>query len=323
MENFLGRLPHMIRTMIFVLAGCAVVVSASAQQATQSVQAAEQATMTQQVEGGIVTSSMTSSESFAPPSESDPDIGEQIFLQPEQKYQPFSAWTNWNVFWTSNAQLLDDTNGGSDTFMTGVVGGSYLPYLGGNLFAEFSAEQSMFRYARNSSLDFNGLNLSAGLIYVIRELQDLTVFANYNYDLLTVRGFNKEIYHDHAITAGLRKTFVLNRANLVYTSLDADFTLGGWPDYALRHEFAWLAGYQLSLTRMVKLDLYYRLAAQPYRYADRTDLNQLIGGGVTVGVTPWLSVQALSTLGINNSTESQFSYFAANLGGGIGIMVNF
>lgn len=293
-----------------------------AQQATQAVQASEQASMTQQVEGGIVTSSMTSSESFAPASDADSDIGEQILLQPEQKYQPFSAWTNWNVFWTNNAELLDNTNG-SDTFMTGAVGGSYLPYLGSNLFAEFSAEQSMFRYARNSSLDFNGLNLTAGLIYVIRELQDLTVFANYNYDLLTTRGLNREIYHDHAITTGLRKTFVLSRAHLVYTSLSADFTLGGWPDYALRHEFAWLAGYQASLTRIVKLDLYYRLAAQPYRDVNRTDLNQLIGGGVTVGVTNWLSVQALSTLGINESTESQFSYFSANLGGGIGILVNF
>jgi hypothetical protein len=34
-------------------------------------------------------------------------------------------------------------------------------------------------------------------------------------------------------------------------------------------------------------------------------------------------VQALSTIGINRSTESTYNYFAANLGGGIGILVNF
>ena len=305
-----------------LLVGAAVVSPVAAQQASQAVQAQEQALMTQEVEGGLVTSSMTSTESFAPASISDPDIGEQILLQPEQKYQPFSAWTNWNVFWTNNAELLDDTQG-SDTFMTGSLGGSYLPHLGGNLFAEFSVEQSMFRYARNSSLDFSATTLTAGFIYVIRELQDLTLFANYNYDLLTARGLNREIYHDHALMAGMRKTFVLSRAHLFYTSASMDFSLGGWPDYALRHEFAWLTGYQASLTRMLKLDLYYRMAAQPYRYEDRADFNQLIGGGLTVSFTNWLSVQGLSTIGINRSTEEQFSYFSANLGGGIAILVNF
>jgi hypothetical protein len=314
----------MFRTHFLALLLCAAVLpSIRAQQANQAVQAQQQAELPQAVQGGLVSSSMTSAQTFAPASPADSDIGEQVLLQPQQKYQAFSAWTNWNVFWTSNAQLLDDTNGGSDTFLSGTVGGSWLPYLGNNLFADFSAEQSLFRYARNGSLDFNSLRLQAGLIYVVRQLDDLTLFTHYTYDLLTSRGLNSQIYADHVWTVGARKVWTLSRAFLLYGSANADFTLGGEPSYALRNEFSLLGGGQVSLTRCLKLDLYYRVAAQAYRYADRSDFNQLIGGGLSLEITRWLSVQAVSTLGINGSTQSEYDYFAANLGGGVGILVNF
>ncbi len=305
-------------------AACAALLlqSLSAQQATQAVQAQEQSGIAQQVQGGVVSSSMTSSETFAPASPADSDIGDQVLLQPAQKYQAFSAWTNWNILWTNNAALLNDTQG-SDTFLSGTVGGGYMPYFGGNLFGDFSAEQGMFRYARNGSLDFNSLELKAGLVYVIRALGDLTLFGNYTYDMLTARGFNQEIYSDHTLSIGARKVFSINRAHLFYTSATAQFSLGGEPTYALRNDFSVIAGYQASLTRITKLNLYYRVSAQDYTSSGRADFNQLIGGGLSFDVTKWLSVQALSTIGINRSTEGTYNYFAANLGGGIGILVNF
>ena len=306
------------------LAVCAAFMlhSLSAQQASQSVQAQQQANVSQQVQSGIVNSSITSLETFAPASPADPDIGDQILLQPSQKYQPFSAWTNWNVLWTNNAALLNHTQG-SDTYMSGTLGGSYMPYFGNNLFGDFSAEQGIYRYARSSALDFNSLELRAGLVYVIRQLADLTLFGNYTYDLLSSRGFNSEIYSGHSLNIGARKIFTLNRANLFYTSAAAQFTLGGEPGYALHNDFSWIVGYQLSLTRMVRIDLYYRASAQNYFDSSRADFNQLIGGGVSFELTKWLSIQALSTIGINNSNESTYNYFAANLGGGVGILVNF
>jgi hypothetical protein len=296
--------------------------SLAAQDATQAVQAAQQAELSQNVQGGVVGNSISSTESFAPASDSDADLGEQVLLQPAQKYQPFSAWTNWSVFWTNNAELLDDTQG-SDTFLSGTAGFGYMPHLGGNLFLDTSAEQGMFRYSRNSSLDFNSLSVKAGLVYPVRALGDLTFYGYYTYDLLTSRGLNSQIYADHVLSVGARKVFTITRAHIFYAALNADFTVGGEPDYALRNEYSLFAGYQLSLTRNLRLDLYYRLAAQAYTQTDRTDLNQLIGGGVTFEVTKWLSVQAISTIGINSSTESTYSYFAANLGGGVGILVNF
>ncbi len=272
--------------------------------------------------GGSVAGTIGDVERLAPPSGGDPDIGEQVILQPADSYEAFSAWTNWNYFWTSNPDLLDDTRG-SDGLLTGSLGGSFLPYFGNNLFGEFSAEQSIYRYAERTDLDFDALSLTAGLIYVVRELGDLAVFANYGYDLLTDRRWDGEIFHSHTITTGVRKVFPITRGQRAYTSVNADFNLGGWPDYALRNNYAWLTGYQANLTRALKLDLYYQISAQAYLHDDRADLNQLIGGGLTYGLTDWLSVQTTASLGINSSTEEYYSYFAANLGGGIGVLINF
>ena len=72
---------------------------AAAQQATQSVQAAQQAELSQEIQGGLVSSSMSSSESYAPASESDSDIGEQVLLQPAQKYQAFQILAAQKHLW--------------------------------------------------------------------------------------------------------------------------------------------------------------------------------------------------------------------------------
>jgi hypothetical protein len=300
---------------------CAVLAAPAtmAQQATQAVQAQQQVGVSQNVQGGFQSASDTTGQ---PASAWDPDIGKEVMLQSEPKYQPFSAWTNWNVFWTNNAALLNGSQG-SDTFMSGTLGGGYMPHLGANLFLDLSVEQSLFRYARNSSLDFNSLQTKAGLVYVVPALGDLAIFGDYSYDLLTVRGFNKQIYADHTLSVGARKVFSLGSAQLLYTSASADFAIGGEPNYALRNEYAVLVGYQLAITRAVKFDLYYRAAAQDYTDSGRADFNQLMGGGITYEITKWLSVQALSTMGINTSNDSTYSYFAANLGGGVGILVNF
>ena len=289
-----------------------------AQQATQAVQAQQQVGVSQNVRTGLAGASAMAESTEG----HDSDIGKEVLLEPSEKYQPFSAWTNWNVFWTNNAALLNGSQG-SDTFMSGTVGGAYVPHLGGNLYLDLSAEQSMFRYARNGSLDFNSLQTKAGLVYTLPSLGDLAFFGGYTYDLLTSRGLNSQIYADHTLSVGARKVFNVGEAHMFYTSVSAEFTVGGEPNYALRNEFAVLGGYQLAITHYQKFDLYYRAAAQDYTDSGRADFNQLMGGGLSYDVTSWLSVQAISTLGINTSNDDTYSYFAANLGGGVGILVNF
>jgi len=308
---------------LMVAAACFMVMGSARSQSSQASQADERQQLTREtIGGGVRTNTLGGFFSFAPASPSDPDIGEQVLLQPAKQYEAFTVYTNWNAFWTSNPDLLDSTDG-SDTFFVGTLGVNYLPYLGHNLFAEFTVNQSGYRYAKNGDLDFNALVLTAGLIYVVREWDDLAMYARYEYDLLTPRGFTSELFSDQSINFGLRKSWILNRALLAYASAGADFSLGGQPDSALRNDFSMLIGLQLQVTRIVTADLYYRAAAQDYIEGDRADFNQLIGGGFSVDITKWMSVQTLSSIAINRSTDGEFNYFAANLGGGISLQVTF
>jgi len=296
--------------------------------------AAEQAQSPQRIRlgdpfrGSQGSSRISSVTDFAPASPSDSDIGEQVILREPNTYDPWSVYADAGFFWTSNARLLRDSRD-SDTFFTSGVNVNFLPYLGNNLFLEFSGEYRIYRYIENPDLDFNYTGARAGLIYVIRELGDLAVFLQYQYDLLTSRNFFPnsdglaETYHDHTLAYGLRKAFIYSRGLSFYTSYTGEFALGGQPGFALTNSQSFLAGSQIGLTRMVDLDLFYRFTVFTYRQNGRIDVNNLLGGGLTLAPVDWFSIQASSSLIFNHSNESFFSYFAANLGGTVTLSLKF
>ena len=174
---------------------------------------------------------------YAPPSPADPDLGEQRLLIPDQRYQAFSLFANVSEFYTSNAAL---TNGGEqgDWFTAMQFGASWVPRIAGSLYGEVTALQQLYRYADLTGLSFNSLDLGGGLIYVIRELGDLSVFARYNYNLLTNASADDSLYYQQTIRLGLQKPFVFSRAHSATLGFNADLNLDGWPGYALRNRFA-------------------------------------------------------------------------------------
>lgn len=265
---------------------------------------------------------------FAPPSPSDSDIGEQIILKEPNAYDAWSVYADSGFFWTSNARLLRES-AASDTYFTTGINVNFLPYLGNNFFLDFSGQFRIYRYIENPDLDFNYTQGKAGLIYVIRELADTTLFINYQYDLLTSRGFLPNVdeaaqtYAAHTLAYGVRKAFIYSRGLSFYASYTGEFTLGGRPGFALTNAQSFLVGSQVGLTRFLNLDVYYRFTVYDFRQNNRIDVNNLIGGGITLVPVDWLSVQAITTLAFNHSNESFFSYFAATLGGSLSLSVKF
>jgi len=273
-------------------------------------------------------SRISSVTTFAPASPSDSDIGEQVILREPTTYDAWSIYADSGFFWTSNARLLRQSRE-SDTFFTSGINVNYLPYLGNNLFLEFGGQFRIYRYIENPELDFNYTQGRAGLVYVIRELGDLAVFVQYQYDLLTSRNFFPnsdglaETYHDHTLAYGLRKAFIYSRGLSFYASYTGEFVLGGQPGFALTNAQSFLLGTQIGMTRMLDLDVYHRFTIFSYRQNNRIDLNNLLGAGLTFTPFDWLSVQATSSLVFNHSNESFFSYFAANLGGSLTLALKF
>ena len=259
---------------------------------------------------------------YAPPSPADEDLGEQRLLVPSERYKAFTLFANASEFYTSNAYL---SNGGaqSDWFTALQFGGAWVPRITGSLYGEVTALQQLYRYANFNGLNFNSLDLGAGLLYPIRQLDDLTVFARYNYNLLTNDASNQSLFYQQTIRLGLQKPFVFSRAHSGTLGFLTDINLNGWPDYAVRNRFALLAGYQVNLTRVLQANLFYQVAYFPFVETSRQDLNQIVSAGLSLNLSPRFSITASVSGSFNNSNEDYYNYSVLNTGAGISANIKF
>ncbi|MDX2081317.1 MAG: hypothetical protein SFU53_11085 [Terrimicrobiaceae bacterium] len=266
--------------------------------------------------------SFTPADEFAPTSPADPDLGEQLLLTKKQRYRPFSINANWSTTWTSNA-FYTPSNPSSDVLMSAGAELVALPHLGGNFFLEGTGSFRGYRYFRNPVLDFNSVDATAGVLKVFRELWDIGVYGRYEYSGLFNPRSGGELLHEHSLVVGARKMFQFSRAHALFVSAEADFTLGGEPEYALAHDFTFFAAHQVQWTRFVQTSFYYQMQALSFLEGGRADLRNNFGFSVNLQPLRWLTVYSTTWLGWNASTEAEYEFFVANLGGGVGASINF
>lgn len=265
--------------------------------------------------------SFTPEPDFARPSPGDADLGEQLILLEKNQYRSLNLSGGYSTTWTSNA-FYTPSNPSSDVIMGLYADAIFLPHLGANWYFEGGAAIRGFRYFRNPVLDFNAVEATTGLLKIFPEIWDIGVYGRYEYDMLWYPG-GSEILHEHTLAVGARKTWSLSRAQTLFFSFEADFSLGGYPDYAMAHEFTFFASHQVQWTRWFYSSLYYQMAIFDFRYVDRADLRNYLG--IVAGVQPfkWLNVSASSWLGWNASDDSFYDFFVANAGGAITATINF
>jgi hypothetical protein len=255
-----------------------------------------------------------------PRSPADADLGEQSVLLPDDSYEAFTLFSNVTEFYTTNAGL---TNGSEQAdWFTGLqFGGAWVPRITGNLFAEATALQQLFRYANLSGLSFNSLDLGAGLIYVAPELDNLSLFARYNYNFLSNSSSDSSLFYQQTVRLGLNKPFVFSRAHSAMVGLVADLNLDGWPGYALRNRFALLTSYRVDLTRLLQANLFYQIGYFPFAQTARRDWNQLVSLGFTVNINPRFSINTSVSGGFNSSNDALYTYSVLNTG--VGVSANY
>ncbi len=259
---------------------------------------------------------------FAPPSPSDSDLGEQRIYVPDVRYRPLTLFASATEFYTSNARMSHDAPQG-DWFTTAQFGATWLPHISGGLFGEAAVQQQFFRYANLSELSFNSLDVGGGLLYVFRNLADASLFARYNWNLLTDATAGDVIFQQQTIRLGLQKPFIFSRAHSAVLSLQTDFNLAGFPSYALRNRFALLAGYQANLTRHLQASLFYQIAFMPYLDPGRQDWNQILSAGLAYNFNNLLSISGSVSASFNNSSDSFYSYSVLNTGVGAALTLKF
>lgn len=316
------------RKFLPILLGAIIAAAAPASRAQSAAQAAPQMAATEadvsrsDMMGTITRQIFATDPEFAPPSPSDSDLGEQRLLVPQEKYKPFTLFANASEFFTSNAYLSHD-NPQSDWFTAMQFGAAWVPRIAGSLYGEVTALEQLYRYANFSGLSFNSLDLGAGLIYPIRQLDDLAVFARYNYNLLTNASSSESLFYQQTIRFGLQKPFVFSRAHSATLGFIGDLNLDGWPSYAVRNRFSLLAGYQANITRILQANLFYQVAYFPFVETSRRDLNQILSGGLSLILSPRFSITASVSASFNDSNEEYYSYSVLNTGAGVSANIKF
>jgi hypothetical protein len=259
---------------------------------------------------------------FADPSPGDSDLGEQLLLTPRQRYKAFYFYGGATQFFTSDATLVEDTFG-ADWFTMLQAGLNWTPHIGGNLYGEAFVRQDLFRYARYPELNFNSTNLGAGLIYVIRQLGDLSVYGRYGYTFLTNASASNRIFDEQFLKFGFQKPFPISRAHTLWVGGSAAINLAGSPSFALRDQFAAYASYQLSLSRRLSFNAFYQAAYFPFREGGRADWNQIVSGSLSYQVWEWFTLSTMVSGAFNSSNDTFYDYSVLNVGFGLNAAIQF
>ena len=256
-------------------------------------------------QGGLIPAGL------APPSPGDADLGQQVLLKRQEKATPFSAFASLSGFYTNNAALTNAAQV-EDFFFVGEVGVSYQPRITRDLVAEITVRQADFRYARYDVLDFESLNVGAGLSYSPQVLRGVLLSARYNFNRLTDGKEHDEFFKNQTLTLAAMRSFELSKAHYIYVGGSAVL---GWSDPVApgRNEYGGVLGYHLNWSRAVSTDLFYRAALFDYTRG-REDWNQTLALSARWDVTRWFNVTGTISEGFNNSNAHIFNYQVFNGG---------
>ena len=259
--------------------------------------------------------------SFAAESPGDDDLGQQVILKSKARNQPIAVYGGMDLSHTTNVGLTDDFQE-DDWLWRSSLGVTYSPRFGNYLLGNFSLSQDVFRYDEFDELDFESLNIGAGLSYNLWFLYGINAGLAFNYNRLTAEDYGQEIFSNRTVTLTLSRNFILSRAHFLYLVGGAN-TAWSDPEEAERNEYTALAGYHVRIARDFEVDLSYRLGYNHYSEIDREDLSQTLQLTARYSFTPWLSANASISGSFNDSDRSRFDYEVLNTGVGFSLFWRF
>lgn len=250
------------------------------------------------------------------------DFGTQLIFKRQVPVQPFSAFAEIGAFVTNNVALVD-AGAESDSFFVASAGASYTRRLSNELRFDTGAQASAYRYNKYPDLDFQSVDLSAGLAWSPPVLRGAELQLRYTFIDLTTAEPVHEFYHNHAILLGLHKGVPLSRTQAIYAGAAAQWSFAD-PAPTGRDEYTAYAGYRVELARHLDADLFYRYGRHIYR-ADhgRKDHNHTVSVTLRYSPEEWLAISASGFFGANRSNRPGRDYDAGNAGAGLQLSLRF
>lgn len=263
---------------------------------------------------------------FAPESDGDADLGQQVILKEAHKAQPFRFNADAYLFWTDNASQVR-RGAEEDTFGGWRVEALWQPQITGNLYGGVGVSQDWFLYDKQENLDFETFETTAGLYYVVPELANSILMLQYQYQRLTHH--SDPLVDTHSIRFGIQKTLQLDRRNSLIFGLLADWDVQTDVDDFKRNEYSADVAWRFKLMPDLSFVLDYRYTCFDYQLKrlvfDRGRVDNLHTLALTLlySPRPWLEIYGGCTFSFNRSNFTYYDYDATNAGGGFGARIKF
>lgn len=250
----------------------------------------------------------------------DDSFGAQVVLKDQPRLRSFVISGDSSVIYISNAALTRQSTV-DDVFVVGNVAATWSHPLSNQFGIQIGAHASLFRYERNSVLDFNNLGAGLGLSWTSVRWPGVDAFVRYDFvELLKREG--EELLQDHEFTIGAEKIIGLSRAQAITFGVSASLGITS-PSEAARNQAFGFIGYHLQISRSFGADVVYRAGGYFYQDHGRSDFNQGLSGSFRYRVSNWMDAMAFLSLGDNHSSQSVFDYQVFSAGGGIGVFIRF
>ena len=255
----------------------------------------------------------------------DADLGVLSILQESDEYDPLNVSISSGLFYTNNAGL-DEIDEIEDEYWWAAAGVSYIPQIAGGLAGDFSVSYQTFRYDSSGFLDFDELEVGAGLVYVAENFGNLAVSVRYNYDRIVEPREWTEVFVQHGIVAGLFKPFLIDRNHFFYIRGTSEFGLKASTDvhgHTLeQNDYNGVLGYRFSVTDDLSLEPYYRVRFLDFENG-REDLLQTVGLGVSYRLSEAWFAAITGSYTTNDSNHPFGDFEAGTVGGQIGFQARF
>lgn len=254
-------------------------------------------------------------------SDSDSFGVQQMLVSGPERARYFRVFGDVSGFVTDNVGL-SRRNGVADSFLVATFGLGYQRPLKRGFQVEAGAQFSFFRYDEFGQLDFNSLDVGAGISFRAKKLANTDFSLRYNYNSLFSTSGGSSFFENHTVTIGAEKVFQITQRQAV--AAGAFGRLGfAEPKVSERDELGAYVAYHLEIMARLEADLAYRYGYYRYSEMDRRDHNHSISVGLKYGITNDFSASASSFYVWNQSNEEFLSYRAGTVGGGLMFLLKF
>jgi hypothetical protein len=274
-----------------------------------------------QTDVGYGTSGVENGQAVSTPN--DADLGEQQILKRSDTYQPFTASVGMPFYWTSNA-ALSRTNEQDDFILAPAAAIVYQPRFTNTFYGFADVREQLFYYDEFDQLNFGAFDADVGLIYVLPQLENLTLRVQYNYNRLTEKDSFNDFFYNHAIIVNAEVPVRLGRAQQISFGTTANISATAEPEVVRRNDYEAYVGYTLAVSRAFFVNAVGRLVIRDYYHQNsRVDMSEIAALTGTYQFNRYFSATALSTFAANQSNHEVFDYKVGNVGGAVALSVKF